>query len=195
MLRTGHLRPAFLGLAIAALGTSAMAAPTVYNVDSNHTYPSFEADHNGGLSFWRGKFNSTSGTITLDEAMSQGSVDITVDMSSIDFGHDGLNTHAKSADMFDVEQYPTATYTGRLTDWVDGKPTKVEGELTMHGVTKPVTLDIRKFACKPVRGSDTCGADAYAEIDRSEWGVDFGSQMGLDMNTVLRIQVEAAASE
>jgi len=193
MSRTGHFRPALLGLAIGALCTSAIAAPTVYTVDPNHTYPSFEADHNGGLSFWRGKFNSSSGTISLDNAMSSGKVEITVDMNSIDFGHDGLNTHAKSADMFDVEKFPTATFTGNLTKWADGKPTMVEGQLTMHGMTKPVTLEIEKFACKDVRGKNTCGADAYAEINRADWGVNFGAQMGLDMKVVLRIQVEAAA--
>ena len=111
MLRTGHLRPAFLGLALGAMGATAIAAPMTYNIDSAHTYPSFEADHNGGLSLWRGKINSTRGTITLDKEAQTGSVDITMDMSTIDFGHDGLNDHAKSADMFDVEQFPTATYT------------------------------------------------------------------------------------
>jgi len=195
MFRTGQLRPAMLGVALSVFGTAALAEPVTYNVDSAHTYPSFEADHNGGLSFWRGKFNSTSGTITLDNAMSSGTVEITVDMNSIDFGHDGLNTHAKSADMFNVEQFPTATFTGTLTDWEDGAPTAVDGELTMHGMTKPVTLEIRQFACKAVRGRDTCGADAYAVINRGDWGVSFGEQMGLDLNTVLRIQIEAAAAQ
>jgi polyisoprenoid-binding protein YceI len=195
MLRTGQIRPAVLGFALGALSLTAVAAPVTYQIDSAHTYPSFEADHNGGLSFWRGKFNSTSGTIELDNEMSQGTVNITIDMNSIDFGHDGLNTHAKTADMFDVEQFPTATFAGRLTNWRDGAPTAVEGELTMHGETHPVTLEILQFACKPVRGSDTCGADAHAVINRGDWGVSFGEQMGLDLNTVLRIQIEAAATE
>ena len=188
MLRTGHFRPAILGLAAGALATGALAAPMTYTIDSAHTYPSFEADHQG-LSYWRGKFNSSSGTITLDNEAQTGSVDITIDMSTIDFGHDRLNTHAMSADMFDVEQYPTATYTGTLTDWVDGQPTAVDGELTMHGVTQPVTLDIQKFVCRP--DGSKCGADAYAEINRADWGVNFGEQMGMDMAVVLRIQVEA----
>jgi polyisoprenoid-binding protein YceI len=195
MLRTGQLRPAMLGIAFSAICSTAIAAPQTYQIDAAHTYPSFEADHNGGLSFWRGKFNTTSGTITLDNEARSGSVDITIDMNSIDFGHDGLNTHSKSADMFDVAQFPTAKFTGTLANWVDGKPTAVNGELTMHGVTKPVTLELRQFACKAVRGRDTCGADAYAEINRADWGVSFGEQMGLDMKVVLRIQVEAAAAQ
>jgi len=188
MRRTGHLRPAILGLAIGAIATGAMAEPTTLTIDPAHTYPSFEADHQG-LSYWRGKFNSSSGTITLDTAMSQGNVNVTIDMNSLDFGHDGLNTHAKSADMFDVEQFPTATYTGTLAGWADGAPTRVEGELTMHGVTQPVTLELRKFACRP--DNSKCGADAYAEIDRSDFGVDFGAQFGMAMDVVLRIQGEA----
>jgi polyisoprenoid-binding protein YceI len=194
MLRTGHLRPAALGIALGVLSATVLAAPMTYNVDSNHTYPSFEADH-GGTSYWRGKFNSTSGTITLDKAAMTGSVQISVDINSIDFGHDGLNTHAKSADMFDVAQFPTATYAGTLAKFVDGAPTAVNGNLTMHGVTKPVMLEIREFTCKPARtgGGETCGADAYAEIDRADFGINFGAQMGMSTKTVLRIQVEAGS--
>jgi polyisoprenoid-binding protein YceI len=164
-----------------------------YNVDSNHSYPSFEADHQG-ISFWRGKFNSTTGSITMDKATQSGTIEITVDMNSIDFGHDDLNTHAKTPDIFDAAQYPTATYEGTLTNWVDGAPTAVNGELTMHGVTRPVTLEIRHFGCRSGRGGgETCGADAYAEINRADFGVNFGEQMGMNMNVVLRIQVEAAS--
>lgn len=190
MIRTGHLRPAMLGVVAGLLGATAVAEEVVYTIDAAHTYPSFEADHQG-LSYWRGKFNSSSGSITLDTEAETGSVAITIDMNSIDFGHDRLNTHAMSADMFDVEQFPTATYEGTLTSWADGQPTAVEGTLTMHGVSQPVNLEIRKFACRP--DGSACGADAYAEINRADFGVNFGAQMGMDMNTVLRIQVEARA--
>src|SRR5438067_2038832 len=95
-------------VALSALcATSAFAADT-YKVDPSHTYPSFEADHMGGLSSWRGKFNKTSGTVVLDKAAKTGSMDITIDANSIDFGHDGLNKHVKSDEMFDVAKFPTA---------------------------------------------------------------------------------------
>jgi len=194
MSRTGHFRPALLGLALAAFGATAVAAPMTYQVDSSHTYPSFEADHSGGVSVWRGKFNRTTGSITMDKEAQTGSVDITIDASSIDFGMDALNDHAKGPDMFDVEQFPTATYTGRLTGWQNGMPTAIEGELTLHGVTKALNLEIRRMKCQAGRGGgETCGADAYAEFDRSEFGVDFGQSFGFDMGVVLRIQVEASA--
>jgi polyisoprenoid-binding protein YceI len=181
----------FLGLAFAA-GVS--AAPVTYEIDASHTYPSFEADHSGGLSFWRGKVNGSAGKITLDKEAGAGTVEVTMDMKTIDFGHQGLNDHAQTPDIFDTAQFPTATYTGRLADFRNGAPTTVEGNLTMHGVTKPVTLTINSFKCAPHRsGREVCGADAQATIDRSEWGVDFGKAFGFDMKVTLRISVEALA--
>jgi len=137
-----------LPVAMLALMTgAAIAAPVKYNVDPNHTYPSFEADHFGGLSVWRGKFDKSSGTIVVDKDKGSGTVEITIDAASIDFGHTKLNDHAKSAEMFDVAKFPTATYKGTLAKFKDGAPTEVEGELTLHGVTKPVKLTINQFKC------------------------------------------------
>lgn len=194
MTSTGVIRPAALFAACAVLGTTAVAAPMTYEIDPNHTYPTFEADHLGGLSYWRGKFNSTTGSITLDTEAQSGSVNVTVDVTSIDFGHDGLNDHAKSADMFDVENFPTATYTGQLAKFVNGSPTMVEGELTLHGVTQAVNLDINHFVCKPhpFNQRPVCGADASTQLDRSDFGINFGEGV-FNMGVTLRISIEAAA--
>jgi polyisoprenoid-binding protein YceI len=184
------------GLALTALVSVAGAAPMTYEVDSNHTYPAFEADHLGGVSKWRGKINSTSGTVVLDTAAQSGSVDLTMDMTTIDFGHQGLNDHAQTPDLFDTAQYPTANFSGELAGLRNGAPTRVEGELTMHGQTHPVTLSIGSFVCKqhPMAGREVCGADAMAEIDRSQWGIDFGAGL-FDMGVTLRISIEALAAE
>ncbi len=182
----------FLGLAFAA-GVS--AAPVTYEIDPAHTYPSFEADHSGGVSFWRGKFNSSAGKITLDKAAGAGTVEVTIDMKSIDFGHQGLNDHANTPDIFDTAKYPTATYSGKLAGFRNGAPTTVEGNLTMHGVTKPVTLTINSFKCVPDRsGREKCGADASATLNREDFGVAFGKAFGFDMKVTLRISVEALAA-
>ena len=183
-----------LGLAIRA---GALAAPVTYNIDSSHTYPSFEADHMGGLSVWRGKFNSTSGTITLDKEAQTGTVEIKIDASSIDFGHDKLNEHAKGEDMFDVAKYPTATYTGKLVNFKNGAPTEVDGTLELHGVKKPVKLTINKFLCKPhpMLKKEVCGADASAVINREDFGISYGKQFGFDMTVKLAIQVEALKAD
>src|SRR5687767_12364810 len=104
-----------LAVATAAFTAGAVsAAPVKYNIDPNHTYPSFTADHMGGLSNWRGKINSSSGSITLDTAAQTGTVDVKMEMKDIDFGHEKMNTHARSNEIFDVEKFPAATYTGKL---------------------------------------------------------------------------------
>ena len=178
-----------------ASGATALAAPVTYEIDPAHTYPSFEADHSGGLSFWRGKVNSSSGKITLDKAASAGTVEVTMDMKSIDFGHQGLNDHAQTPDIFDTAKFPTATFSGKLGGFRDGSPTTVEGNLTMHGVTKPVTLTVNSFKCAPHRsGKEVCGADASAKINREDFGVAFGKAFGFDMAVTLRISVEALAT-
>ena len=169
------------------------AKPITYEIDSSHTFPAFEADHMGGLSLWRGKINSTSGEIVLDKDKETGSVNVIMDMSTIDFGHEGMNKHAKNSDMFDVEKYPEAVYKGNLTDFIDGAPTKVKGSLTLHGVTKPVDLDIKTFKCRlhPFKLKQVCGADAYGNIMRDDFGVDYAKRLGFKMEVALRIGVEA----
>ena len=172
---------------------SALAAPVTYEVDPAHTYPSFSADHMGGLSVWRGKFDKSSGTIVLDKDKSTGTVDITVDTTSIDFGHEKLNEHAKSPDMFDVAKFPTATFKGKLANFKNGAPTEVQGEFTLHGVTKPLTLKINQFLCKPkpMTKKEVCGADASATFNRKDYGLGFGDAYGFKMDVQLAIQVEA----
>ncbi|HVY63347.1 MAG TPA: YceI family protein [Gammaproteobacteria bacterium] len=186
---------ALFGIACSALAGAALAAPATYNIDPAHTYPTFEADHMG-ISFWRGKINSSSGKVTLDKAAGTGTVDVTMDMKSIDFGHQGLNDHAQTPDLFDTAKFPTATFTGKLVKFRDGAPTAVEGTLTLHGVTKPVTLTIDKFVCKehPMMKREVCGADATAQINREDFGISFGKQMGFNMGVTLRISVEALAA-
>ncbi|WP_343583927.1 YceI family protein [Herbaspirillum sp.] len=180
-------------LALIAAGTvgSAFAADS-YTIDPNHTYPSFEADHMG-ISVWRGKFTKTSGTVTLDRAAKTGTMEITIDTSSIDFGHAKMSDHAKSAEMFDVAKYPTAVYKGTSIKFEGDKPVSVEGTLTLHGVTKPVALTINKFNCiqHPMLKREVCGADASASFNRADFGVDYGAKYGFSMETKLAIQVEA----
>ncbi|HZV67657.1 MAG TPA: YceI family protein [Telluria sp.] len=175
---------------LAASAATAFAADT-YTVEPNHTYPSFEADHMG-ISVWRGKFTKSSGTIVLDRAAKTGSVDITIDANSIDFGHDKLNTHAKSADMFDVAKFPTAVYKGKSIKFNGDTPVAVDGELTLHGVTKPVMLTISKFKCimHPMLKKEVCGADASADFKRTDFGIAYGTPF-MSPDVKLAIQVEA----
>jgi polyisoprenoid-binding protein YceI len=178
----------------ALLGAGAFAAPVTYVIDPAHTYPSFEADHFGGLSTWRGKFDATSGKVVYDKDAKSGSLDVTVDMSSIDFGMPKLNEHAKSAEIFDAAKYPTATFTAKFSQFTGATPTQAQGTLTMHGVTKPVTLQINSFKCmqNPMSKKEVCGADASATINRADFGVNYGEKYGFKQDVKLMIQVEGS---
>jgi len=175
---------------------AAVAEPVTYTIDAGHTYPAFEADHMGGLSTWRGKVNSTSGSVTLDRAAKSGDISVTMDMASIDFGHDKMNEHARSADIFDVAKFPTATYKGKVSKWNGDAPAEVDGQLTLHGVTKPVKLTINSFLCKPnpMTRKETCGADASAMLNRADYGVSYGKDFGFKMDVKLLISIEAVRS-
>ena len=190
-----------LALLLAAMATAAAATPVHFTLDPDHTYPSFEADHMG-LSIWRGKFDRSRGTATLDTAARTGTVDVTVDIASIDFGNPALNKVmlGASAPMcqtqcgtFDAAKYPTAHYRGRLADFVAGVPTRAVGTLTMRGVARPLTLAIDRFKCEPdfmLKPRLRCGADALGTFQRDDFGLDAGKSFGMDMKVTLRIQVE-----
>jgi polyisoprenoid-binding protein YceI len=188
-----RLLPALLLAASAA----AYDAPAAYKIDPDHTHPSFEADHFAGLSVWRGLFRKTSGAITLDKAAGKGTVDVVVDVASIEFGHDKLNQHAVGPELFDAAKFPEAHYQGTLGDFVNGAPTTVTGKLTLHGVTKSVALKIISFKCMPhpMLKREVCGADAFGTLDRADFGINSGQQYGFKMETTLRIQVEAIKTE
>ncbi|MVW69906.1 YceI family protein [Bordetella sp. 15P40C-2] len=177
----------------AVLSSSALAAPVTYDIDPSHTYPSFEADHMGGLSTWRGKFNKTSGVIVLDREARSGTIDITVDIDSIDFGHDEMNAHAKAPDIFDAAKYPTATFKGRFTEFDGDRPKTAKGDFTLRGVTRPLELEIDDFKCidHPMEKREACGADVSGSFNRGDYGLNFALDMGFKPEVELEIQVEA----
>lgn len=191
------MKKTLIAVLLSTAVSSAFAAPATYTLDPGHTYPSFEADHFGGLSVWRGKFNKSSGKVTLDKEAKTGSVEVTIDTTSIDFGHDKLNEHAKGPEIFDTAQFPTAVYKGTLAKFKKGAPTEVVGELTLHGVTKPVTLKVNSYKCimHPMLKREACGADASAVINRADFGVNYGQAYGFKQEVTLRIQVEGIKDE
>jgi polyisoprenoid-binding protein YceI len=174
--------------------SAAFAAPVTYVLDPKHTYPSFAADHFGGLSVWRGKFTETTGKVVYDKAAKSGTIDVTVNVGSVDFGNAKLDEHAKSPEIFDAAKYPTATYSGKFTKFDAKGPTEAEGTFTLHGVSKPLTLKIDSFQCQqsPMTHKEVCGADATATFDRSDYGVDYGKAYGFKMWVKLEIQVEGS---
>ena len=179
------------GVLASTLSFGAFAADT-YQLDPTHTFPSFEADHFGGLSVWRGKFIKTSGTVTLDRAAKTGTVDVTIDPASVQTGNTKLDDHLRSDAFFDVTKFPTATYKGTDIKFDGDKPVEVVGTLTIHGVTKPVNLKIESFKCMqhPVLKREVCGVEASTSFDRSAFGMEFGKSYGFSMDTKLHIQSE-----
>ena len=183
-------------LASALFATTALAAPVTYEIDPTHTYPSFEADHMG-LSVWRGKLNKNSGTVIYDKAAGSGSVDVQMDLASIDFGLNAMNAWARGKDFFNVEKHPNATFKGRFDGAAGGAPGKLVGELTLNGKTRPLTLTLHQLKCipHPLHKRELCGADASGNFNREDFGLAAGKDWGFKMDVNLRIQVEALAKE
>jgi polyisoprenoid-binding protein YceI len=187
----------YAGAFAALFSGAAVAEPMTFAIDPDHTYPSFEADHMGGMSIWRGKFRSSSGKITLDRSAHTGQVTITIDAASIEFGHEKMNERARSVAIFDVERYPIATYQGRFVKFRGDVPTAVEGVFTLHGISKALRLTIRSFKCRTDRLTEklTCGADAITHLNRADFGIDWGKSLGFNMDVALAIEVEATQLE
>jgi polyisoprenoid-binding protein YceI len=188
---------AAMGLLIGLSGTTpGVAAPAQYTIDPEHTYPSFEASHMG-ISVWRGKFDKSSGTATFDESAGRGVVDILVDLKSVDFGLKSLNEFMVGPDFFDVTKFPDSHYHGTFAGFVNGVPTRIDGVLTLHGITKPLSLTIKSFKCiaHPMLKRQLCGADAFATFQRDEFGLDAGKSYGFSMEVMLRIQAEALKND
>jgi len=177
--------------ALVSLSLSAFADES-YTVDARHTFPSFEISH-FGWSLQRGRFNKASGKITLDRAAKTGSVDVTIDVASIDTGLDKLEEHLKSADFFDAAKFPSITFKSKKVNFTGEAPTSVDGEFTLHGVTKPLTLTLSTFHCarNEMAKKDACGANASATIKRSEFGMTKYVDYGLADEVKLLINVEA----
>lgn len=150
----------------------AYAAPETYVIDTNHTKPRFEYNHLG-FSDQESRFDTVSGSITLDRAARSGSVDITIDANSVDSGYPVFNGHLKGEDFFDTAKYPTITYKSDKFRFDGDKLVSVDGDLTIKGITKPVTLTITSMLCKPhpMVKKDACGANAVAHIKRSDFNM------------------------
>ncbi|MDP8985623.1 MAG: YceI family protein [Pseudomonadota bacterium] len=191
------MRLSFAIVAVLGIATVAHAAPVTYNIEPDHTHPSIETDHFGGLSVWRGIFKKTSGKVTLDQAAKTGTVSVVIDATSLDMAQDKLNEHVNGPMILDTAKFPTATYEGTLGGFNNGAPTNVTGKLTLHGVTKPVDLKINSFKCmvNPMSKKEVCGADASGTFSRADFGVSVGQEMGFKQDVLLRIQVEAVKAD
>lgn len=181
-----------VAIAVAAsLSTAAFAASETYIIEGTHTMPRFEYSH-FGYSTQVSRFDKTSGTITLDRAAKTGSVDVVIDAKSVNTGYPLFNEHIQGEDFFDTAKYPTITFKSKALKFDGDKLASVDGDLTIKGVTKPVTLTVTSFHCMPhpMRKKDACGANATTKIKRSEFNAGKHAPYVSDEVT-LTIPVEA----
>ena len=168
---TGKLMKKCISL-IAAAGFSmtAMAAPETFVIDGTHTFPRFEYSH-FGFSTQISRFDTTTGTIVLDRAAKTGSVDVVIDTTSVNTGYATFNKHIQGKDFLDTANFPTITYKSTKLNFAGDKLASVDGNLTIKGVTKPVTLTVTSFHCMPhpMLKKEACGANAVAKIKRTEF--------------------------
>ena len=154
----------------AALAGNAIAAPVTYGVDGSHTFPRFSYSH-FGYSTQLSSFKNTSGKVVFDAEAKTGSVDITIDMKSVNTGFEDFNGHIQGEDFLDTAKYPTATFKSTKVVFEGDKPKSIEGNLTIKGVTKPVTLTVTSFQAMPhpMMKKPALGANAFTTIKRSEF--------------------------
>lgn len=155
-----------------SVSVPAFATPVTYVLDPNHTYPSFEVSHMG-FSFFRGVFKNTTGKAVLDMAARTGSLDAKIDTASIDMGNEKLVKQLKTDEFFNAEKFPAMTFKSSKFNFAGDNVASIDGELTLLGITRPVTLNVDHFKCgpHPFNKKPMCGANATATIKRSEFGM------------------------
>ena len=161
-----------LVVALGAFSAAAFAAPETFNVEPTHTYPRFEYSH-FGYSNQQQRFDKTSGKIVIDRAAKTGSVDVSIDTTSVNTGYALFNQHIQAEDYFDTAKYPAITFKSTKVKFEGDKPVAVEGNLTIKGVTKPVTLTVTSFHSMPhpMLKKDAIGANAMTKVKRSEFNM------------------------
>jgi polyisoprenoid-binding protein YceI len=171
---------------------AAFAAEESYVIEPTHSQPTFEVQHMGGFSSQRGSFGKLSGKIVLDRAAKKGSIDVTIDTTSIRSFSTVLDGKLKSDEFFDVGKYPTIAFKSSNLAFEGDRLVGASGDLTMLGVTKPATLKVVSFNCgeQPFNKKPMCGADATATIKRSEWGMNNSLKAASD-EVKITIPVEA----
>ena len=173
-MRKAKLILAFLFTLVVPLFT--YAAPQEFEIDKTHTSIMFSVSH-FGFSKVIGRFNDFSGNYTFDDAnMLSGKVDLTINTTSIDTGMDKRDEHLRSPDFFDVEKFPTMTFTSTKVKKIGKNSAKVTGDLTLLGVTKPVTLDVKfnklgEYPMPQYKGIPVAGFSVHGKIKRSDFGM------------------------
>ena len=186
-----------LSVALLAAPLAALAVPESYPLDPTHTYPSFHVEH-WGLSQMHGRFDKTSGKFSFDRAAKTGSTELSIDTASLTTGDSvkgnrpqSRDDHLKGADFFNVKEFPTMSFKSTKVSFTGDLPSAVDGNLTLLGVTKPVSLKFESFKCgqNPFTKKDRCGGNAVGSFKRSDFGMKYAVPAVGDLIT-LNIEFE-----
>ncbi len=183
---------AAVALATLAAG-SALAAPVSYTVDSSHTFPRFSYSH-FGFSTQLSSFGKTTGTVVFDAQAKTGSVDIVIDTTTVNTGFADFNGHIQGEDFLNTAKFPKATFKSTKVVFEGDKPTAIEGQLTIKGVSKPVTLTVTSFLSMPhpMMKVPALGANAFVTIKRSEFNAGkYAPYVGDDVRIDIAIEAQA----
>jgi polyisoprenoid-binding protein YceI len=170
-----------LGALALALPLAAVSAPESYTLDPYHTYPHFAVDHFGVSTMW-GRFDRASGRFSIDRAAKTGSLELTVETTSLSTGDNDKGSrprsrdeHLKGADFFNVAEFPRMTYKATEVRFSGDNPAEVTGQVTLLGVTRPLTLRIERWTCRdnPFNKKPMCGGNASGAIKRSDFGMKY----------------------
>lgn len=174
----------------AAAAAPALGAPETYVTDGTHTFPRFSYSH-FGYSTQLSRFDKASGKVILDKAAKTASVDIVIDTTSVNTGYATFNEHIQGEDFLDTAKYPTATFKSTKVVFEGDKPVSIDGNLTLKGVTKPVTLTVTSFQAMPhpMVKKDAIGANAYTVVKRSEFNAGkYAPHVGDDVRIDIAIE-------
>lgn len=188
------LKPALPALLL-AMPLAAQAAPVTYKLDPTHTAIQFQISH-FGFSAPTGKWMAVDGAVILDEEdPAASSVELTIDVGAVNTGVPDLDTHLKTADFFNVEEFPEATFVSTNVELTGEKTAKVTGDLTLHGVTKPVVLDVTlNQIAENMFGLKTAGFQATTTIIRSEFGIDlYAPALGDEVQIFIQAEANVPA--
>jgi polyisoprenoid-binding protein YceI len=183
-------RTALLAFA-AILSAPALAVPETFVIDNNHTFPSFSYSH-FGYTVQTSRFNRTSGKVVLDKVAKTGTVDVLIDTPSVDTGSTLFNEHIQGADFLDTTTYPTASFKSTRVTFDGEKPVAIDGNLTLKGVTRPVTLKVTSYQlmAHPMVKKDAIGANATTTVKRTDFNAGkYAPYVGDDVT--INIAIEA----
>jgi len=175
------ITPLLIGLSMLfTLQESPADVGEAFQVDAVHSTAIFRVHHLGAGMFY-GRFNDISGTITGDE---NPAFDISIDINSVDTNNEKLDSHLKSPDFFNAVEFSEMTFKSSATKKVGDDKYEVTGDITIHGVTKPLTVTMTKTGQVTGRRGESIGFEMEFQISRSDYGMNYGIESGALSNDI-----------